>query len=300
MRAFYSCVHESHREGTRDMARSGWFEDRPVGAVTLVEAPVSRSYAQKARVAFSVVGVLTAMVSAAVLLLWLHPLVAVALALVTGFVVGLVVGLVVRAWPVLRVLWWWSLELTLLTGLTVGLHLLARATHIVAALGFLLVLAAVVGLVRPVRRQLVAWAWCVAVRQRLRLCFAEFIRAANRMHPGSRPLILWARPTPAGARVWVWLRPGLELVDLEGRTGRLAVACWAGEARVVRASARYAALIRVDLARRDPLTGVVPAPLTALIPAQRTTGTPALTAVPPLGLDLADVPEPEPEPRARR
>jgi hypothetical protein len=280
------------------MARSGWFGDRPVGAVTLVETPVSRSYALKARVVFFVVAVVTAVLTAAVLLPWLHPLVAVALALVTGFVVGLAVGLVVRAWPVLRVLWWWSLELILLTGLTLGLHLLARATHVVAALGVLLVLAAVVCLVRPVRRQLVAWAWCVAVRHRIRLCFAEFIRAANRLHPGSRPLILWARPTPAGARVWVWLRPGLELADLEGRTGRLAVACWAGEARVVRASARYAALIRVDLARRDPLTGVVPAPLAALIPIRHTGAAPVLTALPALGLDLADVPEPEP--RARR
>ena len=67
--------------------------------------------------------------------------------------------------------------------------------------------------------------------------------------------MLWARPTPAGERVWLWLRPGLDLTDLDGKTGKVAVACWAGEVRVVRASARFAALVRVDMTRRDPLAG---------------------------------------------
>ena len=62
----------------------------------------------------------------------------------------------------------------------------------------------------------------------------EFIRAANRTAPGRLPLILVARPTPAGERVWLWLRPGLDLADLDGRTDKLAVACWAGQARVPR------------------------------------------------------------------
>jgi hypothetical protein len=179
---------------------------------------------------------------------------------------------------------------------------LDRATGVLAVLGLVLVVVTALALVvvTPARHRLAAWALCVIVRHRLRLCFAEFIRAAARVHPGSLPLILWARPTPAGERVWVWLRPGLDLTELEGRIGKLAVACWAGEVRVVRASTRYAALIRVDVARRDPLTGVVPAPLAALIPHQRRTDPPALTATAPLGLDLTDVPEPAPAPRGRR
>ena len=75
--------------------------------------------------------------------------------------------------------------------------------------------------------------------------------------PGTLPLVLWARPTPAGERVWLWLRPGLELVDLDGKAGLIAVACMGEEVRIVRASQRYAALMRVDVARRDPLTGLV-------------------------------------------
>jgi hypothetical protein len=139
----------------------------------------------------------------------------------------------------------------------------------------------------------------VVVRHRLRLCFAQFVRAVNRTHPGSLPLVLWARPTPAGERVWLWLRPGLDLDDLDGRLGRLAVACWASEARVVRASPRFAALVRVDLARRDPLIGLVASPLALLIP-NKNAAVPVSPGMPPVGLDLADVPESAPEPRGGR
>jgi hypothetical protein len=106
------------------------------------------------------------------------------------------------------------------------------------------------------------------------------------------PLVLWARPTPAGERVWLWLRPGLEVADLDGKAGRIAVTCWASEVRVVRASQRYAALIRVDIARRDPLANRVESPLAALVPRPRTSDVPVSPAVPTVGLDLADIPDP--------
>jgi hypothetical protein len=117
------------------------------------------------------------------------------------------------------------------------------------------------------------------------------------------PLILWARPTPAGERVWVWLRPGLDLGDLEGKTGKVAVACWVGEARIVRASTRFAALVRVDLTRRDPLVATNLSPLAALVAHLRKNDadTPVSPAVPLVGLDLADVPEvPVEQPRGGR
>ena len=119
------------------------------------------------------------------------------------------------------------------------------------------------------------------------------------------PLLLWARPTPAGERVWLWLRPGLELADLDGKTGRIAVACWAKQVRVLAASERYAALIRVDITRRDPLADQIDSPLALLIPSLRTDGNkkatvPVSPAVPLVGLDLADIEEPPaPEPPAR-
>ena len=79
------------------------------------------------------------------------------------------------------------------------------------------------------------------------------------------------------------------MADLEVRTQKIAVACWASAVQVV-ASRRFAALVRLDIARRDPLTGLVGSPLVGGIPAQRPVpieGDP----VAGLGLDLADVPD---------
>jgi len=278
------------------------FGERPVGAVTLVEPPLSTAYARKARVAFFVVGSVAGAVAATVSSLFMAVPVAVILGAALGAVCGLAAGMVVRAWPVVRWLWWWAAEIGAAGLLLFGLPALGEATHPLGVLALTLAAAGVVGLVRPVRRRVVAWAWCVVVRHRLRLAFAEFIRATNRTQPGGLPLILWARPTLAGERVWVWLRPGLALPDLEGKTAKLAVGCWASEVRVVRASTRYAALVRVDVTRRDPLTGTVASPLVGLIPRPRPSVVPVSPAVVPAALDLADVPEPviEPAPRGRR
>ncbi|MBX6723347.1 MAG: hypothetical protein IRY92_08960 [Dactylosporangium sp.] len=102
----------------------------------------------------------------------------------------------------------------------------------------------------------------------------------------------------------LWLRPGLDLSDLEGKADKVAVSCWASEARMVRASTRFAALIRVDLTRRDPLRRQVSSPLAALVAHLYQTASDAevdvSAAVPPVGLDLADIPEPEPQPRGGR
>jgi len=59
------------------------------------------------------------------------------------------------------------------------------------------------------------------------------------------------------------------------------------------ASDRYAGLLRVDIARRDPLTGQVESPLSLLIPKRRpeyVADIPVSPGLPPLGLDLDDVP----------
>jgi hypothetical protein len=123
------------------------------------------------------------------------------------------------------------------------------------------------------------------------MCFAAFI-ATNR--EGTLPLILLARPTPAGERVWIWLRPGLSIKDLEqdGQVQKLAVACWANEARVARASRKYAALVRVDITRREPLAATIVSPLPDYVPADMPATAPVSPAGPPVGVNLADVPTP--------
>jgi hypothetical protein len=121
-------------------------------------------------------------------------------------------------------------------------------------------------------------------------------RGEGGSRPGQLPLMLWARPTPAGERVWLWLRTGLSLEDLEGKAGRIAVACSARQVRIVGAPERTAALLRIDVTRRDPLTGLVESPLLARIPSLRddiVADAPVSPAVPWVGLELADIDEPE-------
>jgi hypothetical protein len=123
------------------------------------------------------------------------------------------------------------------------------------------------------------------------VCFAEFLHAGQT--DGRLPLILWARPTPAGERVWLWLRPGLAFTDLEGHYDKIAVATWATDVRAV-CSTRWAALLRVDITRRNTLTAVVDSPLTDLVPAIERHRPRAATLPPlpvPTGLDLPEIPE---------
>ena len=140
--------------------------------------------------------------------------------------------------------------------------------------------------IRPVRARINALTWCLVTRHRVRTCFSEFI-ITNRT--GSLPLILWARPTPVGERVWIWLRPGLAIDDLLDRLDKIAVACWATAAVAEAASRSNAALIRLDIKRRQALTRTITSPLLDMIksgaPAtdQDSTGIPA-------ALDLPQVP----------
>jgi hypothetical protein len=105
-----------------------------------------------------------------------------------------------------------------------------------------------------VRRNLMKVVYCLVSRHRIRTCFAEFIIDNNR---ASLPFILWARITPVGESVWIWLRPGLALEDLHTRLDQIAVACWASLVTVERASASNAAYVRINIKRRDALTGTV-------------------------------------------
>jgi hypothetical protein len=281
------------------MAKSRLFGDRP-GTVAVVDAPVSASFARRARVAFLSVSASSGVLTASVLAVFTHLLAALILGVVAGVVCGFTAAVLVWAWPVLRVLWWWSAEIAMVALLVLGPALVARVSHPLLGLAVLLVPVAVCVAVGRLRRRLVAWSWCLIVRHRLRLCFAEFVRAASRTRAGCLPLMLWARPTPAGERVWLWLRPGLDLTDLEGKSGKLAVACWAGEARIVRASTRYAALLRVDVVRRDPLTGLVVSPLASLVPRPRGMQPSGSVSSSVAGLELADVPEPAVKSRGGR
>jgi hypothetical protein len=212
-----------------------------------------------------------------------------------GALLGAVVFALIVAWPVLRIIWHWLPEIVVALGVVYGWTWLMQATPLWLALVLVIVGVGVPAAFGPVRHWVLAPAWCLIVRHRLRVCFAAFI-ATNRT--GTLPLILHARPTPAGERVWIWLRPGLSIKDLEqdGQVQKLAVACWANEVRVTRASRKRAALIRVDVARRNPLENKIKSNLPDYVPDNMTddmTATaPISPAVPPVGVNLADVPHP--------
>ena len=277
------------------------FGDSPVSAIAVVDPPASQWYARRAGVAALVAGLASGVLMTAVLSVFCPLPLSVVLGALAGVVCAFVAAVLVRVWPVLRALWWWSIEITATVFVAGGWVALAHLTVWWVASVVLLVVAVAVFVPRRLRRLVWAWSWCLVVRHRLRLCFATLVRSQVRVtggRPAVLPLLLWARPTLAGERVWLWLRPGLALEDLEGKAPLIAVACIAKQVRIASASERYAALLRVDIARRDPLTGRVDSPLALLIPSLRTAqaDVPVSPAVPPVGLELADIEEPAPEP----
>jgi hypothetical protein len=274
--------------------------------VTVIEAPMRYSQRRKAIIAFWVTWFVVGLLTGTVLSHYLHPILGGLIGLVAGAILGAVLFALIVAWPVLRIIWHWLPEIGLGLGAVYGWTWLMTATPLWLAL--VLVFAGVGGpaAFRRSRYWVMAPLWCLIVRHRLRMCFAAFI-ATNR--EGTLPLVLLARPTPAGERVWLWLRPGLSIRDLEqdGQVQKLAVACWANEARVTRASRKYAAFIRVDITRREPLANTVLSNLPDHVPADMPTTAPVSPAPAPFGMNLAEVPAPRKrssndntEPRPRR
>jgi hypothetical protein len=265
--------------------RPGSFGQRG-GTITVIEQPVMRSFMRKAKIVFWITWGAVGLLAATVLTSHLHPPV---LALFAGAFAGLItasiVSSIVAAWPVIRVIWWWLPELALTGGLVIGWTELANHTALVARLIAVTVLVGVPAALAPVRRCLYALAWCQISRHRIRTCFNEFI-ITNRT--GTLPLILGARPTPAGERLWVFLRPGLSIDDIQDRADKLAAGCWASTVIADQARQSNSALVRIDIKRRDPLTQAVTSPLMAvfggMIPFRKPSSAPA-----PVALDLTDV-----------
>jgi hypothetical protein len=264
----------------------------------MIEIRVRRDAARRAKIAFWATSIPVAAIVAVAGSTVTHPLKAVALGIVTGTVLAFFVSLTVFCWPALRALWHWTAEILILATLLWAYSLLARVAPWWAAVA---ILAAVLGgltLLAGTRRLASSLFWCAVSRHRLRHCFAAFITSQRW---GSIPLILFARPIPAGERVWIWLRPGLALSDLEARLDRLAAGCWAAECRIAPASHRYAALVRIDLARRNPLDALVESPLPGLVQTTYPATIVAAQRLEASGLDLPDIPEPAPtRPPAKR
>ena len=259
------------------------------GTITVIEEPVMRSYRRKAKIVFYVTWFIVAVLAATVAASKWHPIIALLAGLAFGFIIGAIAGAIVAAWPVIRAIWWWTPETVITGSLIFGWIELADHTTLVYRLAFTAAITGIPAVFKPVRTRIHQVTWCLVTRHRIRTCFSEFI-ITNRT--GSLPLILWARPTPVGERVWIWLRPGLSLDDLQDRLDKIAVACWATAALAETASRSNAAFVRLDIKRRDVLTGTITSPLLDMIKS----GTPATqrdTTEIPTALDLPQVPASE-------
>ncbi|NUW30743.1 hypothetical protein HTZ77_04805 [Nonomuraea sp. SMC257] len=224
----------------------------------MIEDHVSRSYTRNAKIAFWVVSIVAGLLAATILADNFHPIIALILGGLIGALIALPIAAVIFIWPVLRVILWWLPEILAAAGLVYGFVILAQHTTLTVRLA--IVATVTVPFAFPqVRHHVMKVAWCVISRHRLRTCFAEFIIGNNR---ASLPFVLWARPTLVGESVWLWLRPGLAMSDLEGRLEQIAAACWADKVNVERASQSNSALVRINISRRDALTGRVVSPLT--------------------------------------
>lgn len=260
------------------------FGGKSTGTVTVIEARVHRSSARNAKVAFVLTAIIVGGLAAVVATSYLHPIVALLLGGLIGVTTGAFAWLLVRVWPVIRLLWWWSTEILLAVVLLTGWMQLANHTSTLVTLVVVAVLVGVPAGIPKLRRLVIAWSWCLIVRHRLRVCFAQFIIANQ---SGSLPLILWATPTPVGERVWVYLRPGLSAKDLEGRLDKIAVTCHASTVLIERASEGNAAYVRFDIKRREVLNSRVNSPLVDVIDPSAPASASPLTV--PTALDLPDV-----------
>ena len=234
---------------------------RRSGTVTVIEEPVRRNAARTAKITFWAVSIVTGLLTAAVAASYWHPVIALLAGAAAGAVIGMLTAALIIAWPVIRAIWWWLAEILTALAVTCGWIELADHTTLAYRIAAVAAITGIPAAIGPVRRRIIALAWCVITRHRLRTCFTEFI-ITNRT--GSLPLILWARPTAVGERVWIWLRPGLALEDVQQRLDLIAVACWAASATVEPASATNSAHIRLDIKRRDALTATLRSPLTGL------------------------------------
>ena len=261
------------------------FGRRSNATVTVIEDRVYRSSARNARLGFIVTALVVGLLATVVASDRMHPILAVFAGLAIGAVIGALVWTVIRIWPVLRLLWWWHIEIITATLAMTGWVQLAEHTVLWLRFTVVGVLVGVPAAVPYLRRHLVGLAYCVMDRHRLRVCFSQFI-IANRS--GSLPLILWAHPTPVGERVWVYLRPGLSLTDLQARLDRIAVGCHAKSCLAEHASDGSAAYLRFDIKRREVLTDKVTSRLVDAVDPDAPK-VPRQPATVPTALDLPDV-----------
>jgi hypothetical protein len=112
------------------------------------------------------------------------------------------------------------------------------------------------------RRWLAAGLGCWVTRHRLYTAMVE-VRLSTRA--GRLPLFLAVVPTPVGERAWLWCRAGISAEDTADEIDRIRAALAARDVRITR-DRRWAALVLVEVIRRDPLAAsAIRSPLADLL-----------------------------------
>jgi hypothetical protein len=156
----------------------------------------------------------------------------------------------------IRLLWPWRRELTVVIGLLALWHLLDALPWTWLALSLYLALLAGIAAWTPARRWLLWWLRCGRTRRALIAGLAQS-RSANL--DGQLPRITSTRPTPVGERITLRLRPGQSYELLDARIDQLRAAVHAADVRLNLDRTRTNRLT-VDVVRRDPLAATGPIP----------------------------------------
>src|SRR5215467_3128045 len=144
---------------------SGLFGSLRPGAVTIVDAPVSRAYARKARITFYAVTIATLLTTGVVMRHW-PAAEAVGVSFGAGLVAGILAAVAVVVWPVVRVLWHWSAEIAAgLLLLGVWAWLSDATSNVLAALILVGVVGGLFGWPSS-RRRVRAFVRCAVTRHR--------------------------------------------------------------------------------------------------------------------------------------
>ncbi|GAB3655689.1 hypothetical protein [Glycomyces tarimensis] len=248
----------SHGSKSAGRGRSG-----ARAAQTLIDQFEKDSALRRAKIVAVLAAVVTGVMALMVTIAFLPAGEALVASLIVAAVAGVVAAGVSLVWPVLRVAWHWAGELVLasvIVGVYAALAVWLAPIWGLVAVGVLVGLPWVFG---PVRRFLIRWGWCMVTRHRLRVACDAFMEGKG-VRGAVMPLILIARPTESGERVWLWLRGDLTLKDIEDRLPELASVCWANAADA-RKAGQKASFVVIDLHRRDILAEDVPMPVKAML-----------------------------------
>jgi hypothetical protein len=232
-------------------------------AQTLIDQFEVGSAKRRAKISGGLAAFAVALVAFPIAVLAMEWATALFVAVALGAAAGVVAAVLTVVWPVLRVAWHWAGELVLLGAL---IAIYAGLSAWVGPFGALALVALLVGVpwfIPPANRWLNSWGWCMVTRHRIRVASDAFMEGKG-VRGAVRPLILIARPTESGERVWLWLRGDLTVDDLQGRLTELASVCWANSADA-RLAGQKAAYAVVDIHRRDVLAEGVAVPVESML-----------------------------------